>query len=71
MIPAKADRVEPEPPDESAYRERNRAERLFAELKESRRLAARYEKLERTFLGMIHLALDSSRLQAKLNGNRA
>jgi transposase len=31
--------------DRAAYRERNRVERLFAKLKEFRRVAPRYEKL--------------------------
>ena len=57
VIPAKANRVDPEPLDKAAYRERNRVERLFAKLKEFRRVATRYEKLKQTFLGMIHLAL--------------
>ena len=43
VIPAKANRVDPEPLDEAAYRGRNRAERLFAKLKEFRRVATRYE----------------------------
>ena len=71
VIPAKSNRVDPEPLDASAYRERNRVERLFAKLKEFRRVATRYEKLKRTFLGMIHLALGFIRLRAKTNVNRA
>ena len=39
VIPAKANRVDPEPLDEAAYGERNRVERLFAKLKEFRRVA--------------------------------
>src|SRR5918997_1083465 len=61
----------PEPLDRVAYRERNRVERLFAKLKEFRRVATRYEKLKQTFLGMIHLALGFIRLRAKTNVNRA
>jgi transposase len=71
VIPAKRNRVDPEPLDKAAYRERNRVERLFAELKEFRRVATRYEKLKQTFLGMIHLALGFIRLRAKTNVNRA
>ncbi len=44
-IPAKSDRTRPEPLGAAAYRDRNRVERLFAELKEFRRSATRYEKL--------------------------
>jgi transposase len=71
VIPAKANRVDPEPLDTAAYRERNRVERLFAKLKEFRRIATRYEKLKQTFLGMIHLALGVIRLRAKTNVNTA
>lgn len=71
VIPAKANRVDPEPHDEAAYRERNRVERLFAKLKEFRRVATRYEKLKATFLGMIHLALGFISIRAKTNVNRA
>jgi len=39
------------------YRERNRIERLFNKLKNFRRIATRYEKLARTFLACVHLAL--------------
>jgi transposase len=71
VIPAKANRAEPEPLDRDAYRERDRVERLFAKLKEFRRVATRYEKLKQTFLGMIHLALGFIRLRAMTNVNRA
>jgi transposase len=71
VIPAKANRVDPEPLDEAAYRERNRIERLFAELKEFRRVATRYEKLKETFRGMVHLVLGFISLRAKTNVNRA
>jgi transposase len=70
VIPAKANRADPEPLDEAAYRGRNRVERLFAKLKEFRRVATRYEKLRATFLGMIHLALGFIRLRATINVNR-
>ena len=71
VIPAKSNRVDPEPLDTAAYRERNRVERLFAKLKEFRRVATRYEKLKQTFLRMIHLALGFIRLRAKTNVNTA
>jgi transposase len=48
-----------------------RVERLFAKLKEFRRVATRYEKLKQTFLGMIHLALGFIRLRAQVNVNTA
>lgn len=71
VIPAKSNRVDPEPLDAAAYRERNRVERLFAKLKEFRRVATRYEKLKQTLLGMIHLALGFIRLRATINVNTA
>jgi transposase len=71
VIPPKANRVEPEPYDAAAYRERNRVERLFAKLKEFRRVATRYDKRKRMFLGWVHLALGFIRLRARTNVNRA
>jgi transposase len=66
VIPPRANRVNPEPLDKEVYRERNRIERLFAKLKEFRRLATRYEKLKVTFLGWLQLALGFIRLRAKV-----
>ena len=64
MIPGGANRVGSGSLGEAAYRGRDRVELRFARLKESRRVATRYDKLRRTFLGMIHLALGFIRLQA-------
>lgn len=75
VIPAKKNRVNPEPLDEVAYRERNRVERLFAKAKEFRRVATRYDKRKRMYLGWLHLVLGFIRLRAKTktktNVNRA
>jgi transposase len=71
VIPYKACWTNPGPLNRPAYRERNLIERLFAKLKEFRRVATRYDKLKQTFLGMIHLALGFIRLKAKGNVNRA
>jgi transposase len=68
VIPNKSNRSEPWPFDPAAYRERNRVERLFAKLKQFRRVATRYEKLRVTFLGVLHLALGFIRLR-KLTSN--
>jgi transposase len=54
-----------------AYRERNRAERLFAALKRFRRVATRHDKLKVTYLGMAHLALGSIRLKKVASVNTA
>jgi len=69
VITAKANRVNPEPLNESAYRERNRVERLLGKAKEFRRIATRYEKLKATFLGMIHLVFGFIRLRGMTNVN--
>jgi putative transposase len=41
--------------DAQLYRERNRIERFFNKLKNFRRIATRYDKLQRTFLAAVHL----------------
>lgn len=70
-IPVKANRdpdawaFEPE-----GYRERNRVERLFAQAKQFRRVATRYEKLKATYLGLLHLTLGFIRLRKLGNVNR-
>jgi transposase len=50
--------------DWNAYRERNRVERLIGRLKQSRRVATRYEKLAANYLAMLHLAAIRLWLQA-------
>ena len=42
--------------DKDLYKERNQIERLFAKLKEFRRIATRYDKLLANFLGFVKLA---------------
>ena len=41
--------------DEVLYRERNRIERFFNKLKQFRRMATRYDKLQKTFQAALHL----------------
>ena len=43
--------------DRESYRQRNVVERCLGWLKENRRVATRYEKLESTYSGMIKLAM--------------
>lgn len=43
--------------DRQAYRQRNAVERCVGWLKESRRLAIRYDKLARNYLAMVHLVM--------------
>lgn len=42
--------------DKEAYRERNAVERAFGRLKQFRRIATRYEKLEASYLAMLTIA---------------
>lgn len=71
VIPARSNRVNPEPLNRPAYRERNRIERLFAKVKEFRRIATRYDKRKQMFLGWLHLIFGFIRLRSKINVNRA
>jgi len=43
------------PYDKIRYRQRNRVERFFHKLKQFRRIATRYDKLQKTFLAALHL----------------
>ena len=55
-IPPKSNRVIKRDYDASLYKERNQVERMFAKLKEFRRIATRYDKLIRNFMGFVKLA---------------
>jgi transposase len=55
VIPPLACRTRPIRYDKEAYRGRNRVERLFSKLKQFRRIATRYDKLDTSFLAFIHL----------------
>ena len=56
IIPPKANRRDPAPCDFRRYRDRNHVERLFNRLKQSRRIATRYDKTAASFLGFLCLA---------------
>jgi transposase len=56
VIPSTASRAEPIEHNERLYRQRNRVERLVGKLKQSRRIATRYEKPGGTFMALVHLA---------------
>lgn len=56
IIPPKANRREPVVCDFRRYRDRNQVERLFNRLKQSRRIATRYDKTASSFLGFLSLA---------------
>jgi transposase len=55
VIPPKKNRVEPRAYDKDLYRERNKVERCVGLFKQFRRVATRYEKTARNFLGMVLL----------------
>jgi transposase len=45
------------PFDRAAYRQRNQVERFFARIKQFRRVATRYEKLENHYLAIVTVAV--------------
>jgi len=55
VIPSLGCRKEPIPYDREKYRQRNKVERLIARLKQFRRVATRYDKLDERYLAFIHL----------------
>ena len=56
VIPAKKNRRIQREYDTFLYKERNQVERLFNKLKNFRRVATRYDKLDVAYLGFIYLA---------------
>jgi transposase len=56
VIPTQKNRAVQRDIDREKYKDRNLAERFWARLKVYRRVATRYEKTARNFLGMIHVA---------------
>jgi transposase len=56
VIPSIARRKPLIPHDRQAYRQRNLIERMFARLKDFRRVATRYDKLARNFLAGVLIA---------------
>ncbi len=56
MIPPRSHRTEAIESDTTQYRGRNCVERLINRLKQFRRIATRYDKLDMAFLAFIHLA---------------
>jgi transposase len=57
VIPSIARRKSLIPYNREAYRQRNLIERMFARLKDFRRVATRYDKLARNFLAGVLLAV--------------
>ncbi len=56
VIPPRKNRIEPRDYDREEYRKRNVVERFINVLKQSRRVATRYEKTARNFLGFVLFA---------------
>ena len=56
VIPPKKNRVFKREYDKHIYKERNLAERFINRIKQCRRVATRYEKTARNFLGFVHVA---------------
>ena len=56
VIPSTTSRSQPIPYSKRLYRQRNLIERMFARLKDFRRIATRYDKLARNFLAGALLA---------------
>lgn len=68
IIPPRSNRTVPEHPDYRRYKDRNRIERMFNKLKQSRRVAIRYDKTALSFASFLNLA--STRLWLKPFVNR-
>lgn len=56
VIPPKKNRLHPTPFYKELYRSRHLIENFFAQLKQYRALATRYDKTSQNFLGAIYLA---------------
>ena len=56
VIPPKKNRIFQREYDQVLYKERNLAERFINRIKQYRRVATRYEKTARNFLGFVHVA---------------
>ena len=56
VIPPKSNRLNQRAYDKEVYKERNLIERLFQKLKNFRRVATRYERLARNYMGMLQIA---------------
>ena len=56
VIPARCNRTVPREIDADRYKDRNLVEQFWAKLKQSRRVATRYEKTARNFLAFVRVA---------------
>lgn len=67
VIPPRSNRTQSIPCDFRRYKDRNRIERMFNRLKQFRRIATRYDKTAKSFLGFLHLAAAKLWLPAFVN----
>jgi transposase len=67
VIPPRSNRTQHIPCDFRRYKDRNRIERMFNRLKQFRRIATRYDKTAKSFLGFLHLAAAKLWLPAFVN----
>ncbi len=67
VIPPRSNRSQPIACNFLRYRDRNRIERMFNRLKQFRRIATRYDKTAKSFLGFLHLAAAKLWLPAFVN----
>jgi transposase len=56
IIPSKSNRKQSIECDFKRYKDRNRIERMFNRLKQFRRIATRYDKTAKSYLGFLYLA---------------
>ncbi len=56
VIPGRSNRRVKIEHDRALYKQRNRIERMFGQLKINRAIATRYDQLADSFLGMVHIA---------------
>ena len=56
VIPSRSHRKQKRNHDKILYKERNLVERFFQKMKNFRRVATRYDKLARNYLGMLYLS---------------
>nr|WP_323133392.1 IS5 family transposase [Sphingobium soli] len=56
VIPGRSNRRVKIEHDRALYKQRNRTERMFGQLKINRAIATRYDQLANSFLGMVHIA---------------
>ena len=67
VIPSRKSRNAPQKTDWWRYRERNRIERMFNEIKQMRRIATRYDKTALSFRSFLNLAAAKLGIESLVN----